>query len=205
MNNLVDLALKNRDVKPKHDHSLLLLTDMFPEAKELIEATEEANLWVNATVFSAHDSMRKVEVLTQHRDNQLTDLNGNKFPKKWLQKVDDAFKHGLKLYMDFMELQTYGYNSLISEGYQMLKYQPGNFYKKHIDGWTAKYRVVSAVLYLNDNFEDGFTGFPKQYTKIKPQTGTMLFFPSNYSYPHEALPPKNGTKYCIVTWYKLAY
>jgi predicted 2-oxoglutarate/Fe(II)-dependent dioxygenase YbiX len=88
------------------------------------------------------------------------------------------------------------------EGYQVLKYSSGEEYVAHYDGDTAMGRAVSAIVYLNDDYEGGHIEFPNFNIKIKPQPGMLLLFPSNYAYTHVARPVTTGTKYAIVTWIK---
>jgi hypothetical protein len=38
-----------------------------------------------------------------------------------------------------------------------------------------------------------------QNLKIKPKAGDLFIFPSNFMYPHRAMPVESGTKYSIVT------
>ena len=33
-----------------------------------------------------------------------------------------------------------------------------------------------------------------------PQRGDLVIFPSSFTYPHEVLPVKSGTRYSIITW-----
>lgn len=95
----------------------------------------------------------------------------------------------------------------ISEGvffehYNFLKYSEGTEYKAHYDsGGTATiHRYLSAILYLNDDYEGGELEFVNFNVKIKPAKGTLILFPSNYAYAHVAHPVKSGTKYALVTW-----
>jgi len=86
------------------------------------------------------------------------------------------------------------------EGFNLLKYQTGQEYKLHYDSSTGLGRHVSAILYLNDNYEGGFIEFPNFNIKIKPVTGMLMLFPSNFAYGHIAHPVVQGTKYALVTW-----
>jgi predicted 2-oxoglutarate/Fe(II)-dependent dioxygenase YbiX len=86
------------------------------------------------------------------------------------------------------------------EGYNMLKYSSGEEYKVHYDGATETGRHVSAILYLNDEYEGGEIEFPAFKIKIKPQAGMLIMFPSNFAYRHVAHPVISGTKYAMVTW-----
>lgn len=91
---------------------------------------------------------------------------------------------------------------LYHEPYNMLRYTGGQEYKAHADGFTTDGRCVSAIVYLNDEYEGGEVEFVNFGIKIKPEPGMLLLFPSNYAYRHIAHPVKSGTKYAIVTWLK---
>lgn len=88
------------------------------------------------------------------------------------------------------------------ESYNMLKYSEGEEYKDHYDGSTSTGRAISAIVYLNNDYEGGEIEFPNFKVKIKPQPGMLLLFPSNFAYRHIAHPITKGTKYCLVTWIK---
>jgi predicted 2-oxoglutarate/Fe(II)-dependent dioxygenase YbiX len=90
--------------------------------------------------------------------------------------------------------------NLWHEGYNVLRYEEGDQYKEHYDGSTSIGRAVSAICYLNDDYEGGELEFVNFGVTIKPQAGTLLLFPSNYAYKHIAHPVKSGTKYALVTW-----
>jgi predicted 2-oxoglutarate/Fe(II)-dependent dioxygenase YbiX len=89
---------------------------------------------------------------------------------------------------------------LYHESYNMLRYQGGQEYKAHADGTTKDGRSVSAIIYLNNDYEGGEVEFVNYGIKIKPEPGMLLLFPSNYAYRHIAHPVKSGTKYALVTW-----
>jgi predicted 2-oxoglutarate/Fe(II)-dependent dioxygenase YbiX len=86
------------------------------------------------------------------------------------------------------------------EPYQALKYRAGEGYKEHYDGGTEMGRAISAVIYLNDNYEGGQIEFPNFKVKLKPEKGMLILFPSNYAYRHVAHEVTQGTKYSLVTW-----
>jgi hypothetical protein len=94
----------------------------------------------------------------------------------------------------------YGINNLYHEYYNMLKYRGGQKYDSHFDGSSDTGRCVSAICYLNDDYEGGEIEFENFGIKIKPKSGMLLLFPSNYAYSHIAHPVISGTKYAIVTW-----
>jgi hypothetical protein len=90
------------------------------------------------------------------------------------------------------------------EPIQVLEYSPNQKYKFHHDTsnnlYTEEYhRIISVVLYLNNNFEGGGTEFPHQ--TYKPFPGYGLFFPSNWCFPHSGQKVLSGKKRVAVTWY----
>jgi predicted 2-oxoglutarate/Fe(II)-dependent dioxygenase YbiX len=89
---------------------------------------------------------------------------------------------------------------LYHEPYQALKYREQEEYRDHYDGGSESGRAISAVVYLNDNYEGGHIEFPNFKVKIKPEKGMLILFPSNYAYRHIAHPIISGTKYALVTW-----
>ena len=89
---------------------------------------------------------------------------------------------------------------LYHEEYGCIKYATGTEYKAHYDSGTEMGRIISALVYLNDDYEGGELEFPWFGIKIKPKAGMLILFPSNFAYRHIAHPVKSGTKYALVTW-----
>ena len=89
-------------------------------------------------------------------------------------------------------------------------YEPGNFYKKHLDALKGQSnRVLSTVLYLNDDWsaadggelilyaEDGIT----KLQTVLPAKGTLVIFLSE-QFPHEVLAAKK-IRYSIAGWFRV--
>jgi hypothetical protein len=85
------------------------------------------------------------------------------------------------------------------EAFNFIKYGPGQHFKEHHDHGFSYNCTVSLVAYPNDDYEGGELYFRLQDLKIKPEAGDLFIFPSNYMYPHQAMPVTSGTKYSIVT------
>jgi hypothetical protein len=88
------------------------------------------------------------------------------------------------------------------EHYSVLRYRGGQEYRAHYDGGTSIGRCISAICYLNDDYDGGEIEFVNFGIKIKPEPGMLVLFPSNYAYSHIAHPVTDGTKYAVVTWIK---
>lgn len=85
------------------------------------------------------------------------------------------------------------------EAMNFVKYGPGQHFQEHHDHGYSYNCVVSLVGYPNDDYEGGELNFRLQNLTIKPKAGDLFVFPSNFMYPHTAMPVKSGTKYSIVT------
>ena len=62
-------------------------------------------------------------------------------------------------------------------------------------------RVLSVLLYLNDDYDGGELEFRQSKIKFKPEPGSVLFFPSNFLYVHEVHPVTKGPRYALPNWY----
>jgi hypothetical protein len=85
------------------------------------------------------------------------------------------------------------------EAFNFIKYGPGQHFQEHHDHGFSYNCTVSLVAYVNDDYDGGELYFRLQDLKIKPKAGDLYIFPSNFMYPHKAMPVHSGTKYSIVT------
>jgi hypothetical protein len=60
---------------------------------------------------------------------------------------------------------------------------------------------VSAVVYLNDNFEGGELVFPKIKYSYKPVAGSCIMFPSNIEYSHYVASVTSGERLALPFWF----
>jgi predicted 2-oxoglutarate/Fe(II)-dependent dioxygenase YbiX len=94
-------------------------------------------------------------------------------------------------------------NSKINQ-IDLLKYSPGGKYNIHTDYYTTSARALSVIINLNDNYEGGDLFFTdqkeKEIKRLKLGKGSIVFFPSNFMYPHGIQPITKGTRYSIVAW-----
>jgi len=100
------------------------------------------------------------------------------------------------------------------ESFQILKYEEGEFYRRHHDSSGQKtnisgHRILTVFLYLNDVEEGGETAFTDLGIAVKPKKGRALIWPSvlndnpdawdSRTY-HEARAVKKGTKHAANHW-----
>jgi len=94
----------------------------------------------------------------------------------------------------------WGINVVYYEAFNFVKYEgEGKHFRVHADHGPAYNCTVSAVIYINDDYEGGEIEFPRLNNYVhKPKVGDIVVFPSNYIYEHASLPMKSGTKYSVV-------
>lgn len=111
------------------------------------------------------------------------------------QDVYDAQFHAVEDYRkdyNIMDLRYW-------EAFNFIKYGPGQHFQEHHDHGFSYNCTVSLVAYINDDYDGGELYFRLQDLNIKPEAGDLYIFPSNFMYPHQAMPVHSGTKYSIVT------
>jgi len=86
----------------------------------------------------------------------------------------------------------------------LLKYTPGGKYNVHNDHYSNTFRHLSVIINLNDDYEGGDLIFTdqkeKEVKRLKLGKGSIVFFPSNFMYPHSIQPITKGIRYSIVAW-----
>ena len=87
-------------------------------------------------------------------------------------------------------------------------YPPGSFYRCHLDAFRGQgNRVLSTVLYLNDEWTPGdggelllYSGKQQELGCILPIAGTLVVFLSE-DFPHEVLPTQTD-RYSVAGWFR---
>ena len=105
----------------------------------------------------------------------------------------------LKKYLE--NYDSLGYVQIKEDtGYMLLRYKIGDYVKKHVDTSSEQHRTLSCSLILNDDYDGGEMSFFDGEVKPDLKRGDLVIFPSSFTYPHEVLPVKSGTRYSIITW-----
>lgn len=110
--------------------------------------------------------------------------------------IEKAFKHYSSEMYPLAARNIKSSEGLLS----ILKYSKSGYLPEHQDQGVSS-RVLSTVGYLNDNYVGGEIHFPYVNIKIKPEAGSVIFFPSNFIYVHEVMPVTEGTRYAVPQWY----
>jgi hypothetical protein len=179
-------------------------------------------------VFSLDDSKRYIDTLernldgtTKHKWSEAQVTNSTTPIKKARDCVDFKYKQDnlgprnpdneqlLDLHQEIYEKLKYciddyakywGINVVYYEAFNFVKYEgAGTHFNIHADHGPAYNCTVSAVIYINDDYEGGDLKFPRLDNLVyKPKVGDIAVFPSNYIYEHASLPMESGIKYCVV-------
>jgi hypothetical protein len=183
---------------------------------------------VYRNVFSLEDSKRYIDILEsnlsgnkKYRWSEAQVTNSSTPIKRARDCVDFRFKQEnlgprdehnselIDLHQEIYEKLKYciddyakywGINVVYYEAFNFVKYEgEGKHFNIHADHGPAYNATVSAVIYINDDYEGGEIQFPRLdgYT-LTPKVGDIAIFPSNYIYEHASLPMRSGTKYCVV-------
>jgi predicted 2-oxoglutarate/Fe(II)-dependent dioxygenase YbiX len=85
------------------------------------------------------------------------------------------------------------------EAFNFVKYEgAGTHFRIHADHGPTYVTTISAVIYLNDNYEGGELWFPRFDLTLKPKQGDIAIFPSTFIYEHASKEMIDGTKYAVV-------
>ena len=93
-------------------------------------------------------------------------------------------------------------NISMDTGYNLLRYETGQFYTTHCDDYKEDPRVLSCTVSLNDDYDGGEFSFFNDEMLVRTNTGGVICFPSNFMYPHGVREVVGGTRYAIVTWFR---
>jgi predicted 2-oxoglutarate/Fe(II)-dependent dioxygenase YbiX len=112
------------------------------------------------------------------------------------QQIRQNFYSCIKHYTNYFDITV-----TQDEGLNVLKYEDSDSYDFHTDASWDMYRTVSALIYLNPSqYEGGQTYFKHFDLSVKPNSPSIVLFPSDYAYLHAAMPVTKGKKYVIVSW-----
>lgn len=119
------------------------------------------------------------------RNSQLYDLHEEIFQKLRTCMVDYGSYWGVGI-------QYY-------EAFNFVKYEgAGTQFRVHADHGPTYVATISAVIYLNDDYEGGELYFPRFGLELKPKRGDIAIFPSTFIYEHASKEMISGTKYAVV-------
>ena len=90
------------------------------------------------------------------------------------------------------------------DGYRLLRYSSGDVtgkYDIHIDHGKVNNRIITLILFINDNYTGGdLVFFTDSSHTIQPKSGRVVAFPSSFQYPHAVTPVLSGERRTMITW-----
>jgi hypothetical protein len=73
---------------------------------------------------------------------------------------------------------------------------------EHIDNIRPdEVRLLSCIIPLNNDYDDGIFSFPNQNIEFKANKGDVILFPPYWTHPHKVSAPLNGFRYTLNFWY----
>ena len=157
--------------------------------------------------------------IAEHNYSESTIVKGNineirKSQTYWLSKDDPV---AAKIIKNVCKID--GHNIEQAEDIQVVKYEPNGFYREHHDSCCDNddrckefikdgNRLVTMLIYLNDDFQGGETRFPNLDKGFKPKKYSgLLFYPMNKDGDkchenslHAGMPITKGEKYIANIW-----
>ena len=154
--------------------------------------------WSEATVTNSPNPIKKARDCVDFKYKK-EDLGTKNEVNAQLLDLHEEIYQKLKYCIDDYA-KYWGINVVYYEAFNFVKYEgEGTHFNIHADHGPAYNCTVSAVIYINDDYEGGDLKFPRLDNLIyKPRVGDIAIFPSNYIYEHASLPMESGTKYCVV-------
>ena len=191
-------------MKPLVFNGISIYRNAIQNSKDIIEATEYSigGMWKAAEVVHADGSYGISDVRTNEFLSlpHINEINEDETEASTLISFEfhKAFKPCIA---DFCARFTLDVDVNVSTAYQILRYGESEHYIPHLDDGKNTRRRVSAVGYLNDDYEGGELWFPNLNFNYYPSAGDIVVFPSGAPYTHEAKPVKQGVKYSVVNWW----
>jgi hypothetical protein len=116
--------------------------------------------------------------------------------KNCYEEIDRGFLSAITHYKNLYNLKL-----PFQQGLNFIKYDKGHHFVTHVDAGSSYSSVVSAIAYLNDDYEGGELGFPLLDFQFKPEAGDIVMFPSSFMHAHKVNMVKSGCRYVATTFW----
>jgi predicted 2-oxoglutarate/Fe(II)-dependent dioxygenase YbiX len=202
----VNIELKKESpivIVPKPNNTLEqyihIFDDILPEklCDKILNEYKNSDEWTDTSIGSENSIDKSI------RNCKEIYLSNNKILEKNYEvrkEIDDMVHKSVSdVIRKYREIHT-NFSIEIDTGYNLLKYDEGDFYVEHTDSFKQQQRSLSCSLQLNDDYLGGEFAFFGKEIMIRNKRGSAIVFPSNFMYPHEVMPITEGTRYSIITW-----
>ena len=172
----------------------------------------ELCLRLQAEARAAHDTDKLDRAGIGRVDDHTLDTRVRRDKTKWFDRTSAAQTD----YLEIMETVRQTVNrelflGLFSYEAHFAVYEPGGFYKRHVDAFRgSRNRVLSSVFYMNENWSAEDDGALVIYADdetettlatVYPEFGTLVLFLSE-DIPHEVRPTTRD-RYSIAGWFRV--
>lgn len=164
---------------------------------EILKEYSNNDEWIQAKISSGNSDnfVRNCKIISSSNENSIKINFENR--KEIDNKIFNSFNNVIKKYKEKFPLVNISKDS----GFDILKYEIGGFYRKHIDSFSDSPRSLTCSILINDDFDGGDFVMFDENIKYDLKKGDALIFPSNFMYPHEITEITKGTRYSIITWF----
>ena len=193
-----ETPIQNKNFKKNLEDYIVVLENMIPEdlCDEIIDEYSKNGNWEIAQVgYDEINETRNTNIIGISHAHVI----GQNPQKRGMidQKIFNVAGEAIRKYNNLFPTCNIEQDS----GYDLLRYEVGQYYKQHTDSYKKHPRSVSCSFALNDDYEGGEFAFFDRELIYKLKKGSILLFPSSFMYPHEIMPVTKGTRYAIITWF----
>ncbi|HIG28857.1 MAG TPA: hypothetical protein EYQ50_14085 [Verrucomicrobiales bacterium] len=190
---------------------IFIYEDFYPQASDLLAVVKEiagweysAVPWMNSTHGDGTRGGPKPAADGYRNCVESTVFNVFQFADE-----DHApLREELREYQTALNLVTseintsYGVGFKGDEGLKVLRYEKDIEYEVRVDPNLHNARLLTAHMFLNDDFTGGQIEFPYHDITVQPKAGTLVVFPPSWSYSFTAHSVEDGEKHVLLTWYR---
>jgi hypothetical protein len=163
----------------------------------ILDEYENDPEWHHTLTGSGHDpSARNCSAIPMSQDYVIA--KNESVRKQIDQDLYEVVSNALKEYEK--EIPEFELEIKEDSGYELLRYNAGEFYVEHTDSFKEMPRALTCIIALNDDYDGGEISFFKRELTYKLKKGSIIMFPSSFMYPHEIQTITKGTRYSIITW-----
>ncbi|MHA2403976.1 MAG: 2OG-Fe(II) oxygenase family protein [Candidatus Kariarchaeaceae archaeon] len=165
---------------------------------KILDEYVNTNYWEATLTGSGHDpEARRCEQICISEQSIIAEEN-SEVRKQLDDQMFEVVQNLIGLYQEAhpefeLEIQE-------DSGYELLKYEEGDFYIEHTDSFKEQPRALTVIVSMNNAYEGGEVALFNRELVYKLDAGDVIMFPSNFMYPHEIMPVKSGTRFSIITW-----
>jgi hypothetical protein len=160
------------------------------EAETLVGEAESHARWIDATV----GSYRGTTLTAEFVDRNLSTAQVTRGFRSSSIDVGARIRYAADLVRELWAFEVE-----FSPIYSLSRYNAGTHLSRHHDaGPDHTSRVLTLVLYLNENYSGGRFVFSDLGIRVRPDIGDALLFPSETF--HEVETVEEGTRYVLITF-----